>query len=105
MNTADVEQFRKEFKTIVRVKGEIVSKSLHVTDLYRWDKNGSHANAIERAEAAVRTKRDDFKSKLKGKSYEDWKAMSRKISYIQARRKKAVAAMEKCDKELEGLTF
>lgn len=99
----DKETFRKEFASIVYLKGMIKSHRRHIADLHIWDKNGSHKDAILRS----LTKRDElnksFEEKLKRKTYEQWKETSRKLSLLKAKLKRKSADKQKIEAEVKEL--
>lgn len=98
MKETQIKQFRSEFASIVWLKGLIKDHGRALGSLYHYDKDGSHQKAIEKGLA----KRDELKAelieKLKGKTYEEWKAMSAKLSVLKQRLKRSEEQKARADK-------
>lgn len=73
-------EFRSAFRSIVYTKGELKSNENCLRRLFYWDKYGSHADAIQRANDRREALNTKFKSQLKGKSYAEWQQISKKLS-------------------------
>lgn len=95
MKNSEITQFRKEFASIVYWKGMINSQKRNVGTVTRFDKNGSHKNATLKSINILNDYREKFELKLKGKSYEEWAEMSKKISQIKNKINKSVTARSK----------
>lgn len=94
------EEFKSQFKKLVWIKSEIASYRKHLSRLHAWDKNGSHDKAILKA----LEKRDELKQKfeemLRGKTYEEWQAFSKKLVNEQAKLKRARASFVRAGEKL-----
>ena len=73
-----IKSFRKEFATIVYIKGKLKSSKLYISKLSRYDKHDSHKEAILKAIENKDKILKELNEKLKGKTYEDWAEFSRK---------------------------
>lgn len=105
MTKEDQLQFKKEFKSIVYQYSEIQSSNNRLKQLHAWDKNGSHENAIIKELEKKKEIQVKFKEMLKGMDYEEWKAMSKKISTINAKISAAISKKEKAERDLNNLFF
>ncbi len=95
MTSSEITQFRKEFASIVYWKGMINSQKRNVGTVTRFDKNGSHKNATLKSIDTLNDYRDKFYKKLKGKTYEEWFAMSKTISQLKNKIQRSVTARSK----------
>ena len=89
MTAEQIQEYRSEFRSIVSLRSTIKSHDRFITQLHRWDKAGSHLKAIDKAIAAHHDMKAKLKEKLKGRSYEEWKALSIKISRLSSDYKNA----------------
>lgn len=74
-------------------------------NLTRWDKNGSHENALKNALQRRDEIKEDINAMLKGHKYDDWKLLSKKITIITGRVRRAKDTLEKSELELSRLSF
>ncbi len=105
MKANEQEQFRKEFKSIVYQYSELKSSMTRLKQLHIWDKNGSHQKAILKeldTRKAIQTKLAEM---LKGRSYEDWKLTSKRLSILNSRIKNAITQKEKAESEIDKISF
>jgi hypothetical protein len=49
MTTDEINNFRKEFASIVYVRNSVKTYAYNLRKLESWNKNGSHDNAIKRS--------------------------------------------------------
>lgn len=112
MNTQEITEFKKEFKSIVWQHSELVTNALWIKKLNAWDRNDSHKKAILKK----LDERDELKKKiatmLKGKDYEWWKIMSKRIGKLESKLKTlntrlsvTITSIQNTTKELNNLTF
>jgi len=100
MRIDQIEQFKKEFKSICYLKSEIASRDTKLKSLYAWDKNDSHKNAILK-ELDHRSKlKEDLNKKLKGETYEKWRDYSSLLIKVTKRYFAAKESMEKWELEI-----
>lgn len=101
--TDKIQQFRREFESIVWQNSQLSTNRAHLAMLHRWDRNGSHEKAILKS----LDKRTELKAKLEemlnGHSYEQWKYTSGKLSNINTRLNRAKASKEKAEAERDSL--
>jgi NAD+--asparagine ADP-ribosyltransferase len=81
MDELEIKQFKLTFKQIVYQKGKITECNNRIRQLTKWDKNGSHKEAILRAIGKRDEQKKIVEEMLKGLSYDDWKSLSKRISY------------------------
>ena len=98
-----IELLLKEWRSIKYVKSEITNCNIKIKQLTRFDKNNSHKNAIEKVMAEKYLQIKNLNEKLHGKTYEDWREFSRKVSAIRSRMKPAQQRIEKLSNELSNL--
>lgn len=87
------------------MKGKITDKAKGITMLHRWDKNGSHEAAIKKAVDRLAELKAQYKKLLLGKSYEDWKTFSKKLSACKTKLKASVNKKDKWQTEINNLKF
>jgi hypothetical protein len=107
MTLQEQDQFRKEFTSIVQTKAVIKNISSHLRTMEYFDKAGSHENAISRDIGELGKYKDLLKSKLKGRTYNEWRDFSRRMYILRAYIKQAVnpAVINKWQTELDNLQF
>ena len=107
MTPEEIEGFKVQFKRIVYKKSQIKDKSIYISSLHVWDKNGSHEDAIKKNVEQLKELKTDFKTMLQGSTYDEWLAMSRTISKIQSTIKsvKSIKAKESNEEKLKNLVF
>lgn len=105
MTAEEQSQFRKEFKSIVYQKGLISANGDFLRILHAYDKNDSHKNAILKHLDKRKELQNRFKEMLKGKTYEQWKQFSRRLSALNSRLKRGNSAKERAEVEIDKLTF
>lgn len=105
MTQQQIEQFRKEFKHIVWIKGEITEAKNRIVKLTRFDNNGSHSKAIREAIDECNKITLDFTGKLKGHTYNDWKEFSKKISAVKSKLKPVEQRYNRVLSEMNALVF
>lgn len=103
MNREEIEQFRKEFKQLVYQKSEVEDSKRQLKTLHAYDKNGSHENAILKELDKLDDLRRKFKELLKGKTYDQWRGTSKKISYLTQRLRNSQRTKEKIQTEIDNL--
>lgn len=105
MTEIEIQEFRKQFASIVYWQGMIKEQSGTLRRLEAWNKSGSHDNAILNAIEVFKSYKLKLKEKLNGKSYEEWKEFSRNISVLQNKRNRAVndATKQKWQNQLNAL--
>ena len=79
-----IEDFKTQFKKIVYKKGQITTHKLYLRKLHAFDRNGSHKKAILKALDEFDILKADSNLLLKGKTYEDWKEFSKKLSTLNS---------------------
>lgn len=77
------EDFKTEYKKIVYRKGQITTHKLYLRKLHAFDKNDSHKQAIIKALDKFDILKAEFNEMLKGKTYEDWKETSQKLTTLK----------------------
>lgn len=107
MTPSEITKFRKDFASIVFWKGMLKSQKRNVGTVTRFDKNGSHQKATLRSIETLDDYREKFDAKLKGKTYEEWAAMSRAISVIKNKIQRSATdrAKQKWQEELFKLSW
>ena len=105
MTETEIQEFKTEFASIVHWQGMIKSQSAQLRRLEAYNKGGSHDNAILKAIDVFKSYKSKLKEKLKGKSYEEWKEFSSKISAIRGKRNRAVndATKQKWQNQINAL--
>jgi len=105
MRVDQIEQFTKEFRSIVYQKFKISDSDKRLKKLYAWDKNDSHKNAILK-ELDFRDKLEVvLTEKLKGETYEKWKEYSALINKAHKRYIAAKQAKEKWELEINKINI
>ena len=105
MDQQEIAKFREEFKKIAWLRGEVTEVETRIKMMTRWDKNGSHENALQNALQRRDEIKKDINAMLKGRNYDDWKLLSKKITIITGRVKRAKETLEKSELELSRLAF
>ena len=105
MNTDEMDLFRRNFKSIVWKKGQLTDANNKIKQLSRWDKDGSHTSAIKKQIAERDKQKQRLESMLNGKTYDEWKEFSKKLSSLVGKNKRASEQKLRTEKELNNLTF
>ena len=107
MNQQEIAKFREEFKRIVCLRRDLTEVEARIKIMTRWDKNGSHKNALDNAIERQCSIRNEFKTLKKGHNYDDWQLFNKQITSIVGRIKNAKKkdTIEKLELELSRLTF
>lgn len=103
MTIEEIEILKKEFKKIVYYRGLIKSQNNFIGTLSRFDKNGSHKQAILNAIERKNELLSVFNRMLKDRSYEEWKELMKKISKLKTQLDKAILQKGKILYEIEKL--
>jgi hypothetical protein len=85
MTSDEINAFRKEFASIVYCRGFVKTQARHLCNLEAFNKGGSHERAILKAVENLKVSKAKLREKLKGKSYDEWKAFSHQLSVMQGR--------------------
>jgi hypothetical protein len=88
MEYSNIEKFKCELKLVVEKKEQLSKNEVNLKELHRGDKNDSHKKAITTKLAQRDVLNDEFKSLLKGHTYEEWLSVSKKVSSVMGRLKK-----------------
>lgn len=83
------EEFRKQFKQIVYLKGKVVSAENKVKMFTRFDKNGSHTKAILQAIESKNRYKEAFINSLGDWTYEQWCEKSESLTKLTAKLKQS----------------
>ncbi len=94
MTADEIQEFRKQFKSIVYIKGQLIVKQQYIAQLHQWDRNDSHKKAILKALDERDTLDRSLIESLKGKSYEQWKLFSKQLSTIICNNEKTKRKIE-----------
>ncbi len=105
MTTTEQEQFLKEYKAILQKRDEIKIHGQHLQNLHRWDRNGSHQSAIIKALDKRKTLQTELAAMLKGKTYEQWKAVRVKLSSLKGRLTATTNRKEKIEQDIHNLSL
>lgn len=107
MTTEEITRFRKEFASIVWSKGEVKERAHNLRLMEAFDKDDSHKEAVERNKNNLFKAQNSLKEKLKGRTYEEWKEFSKKLSFLTQRVKYSakIITKEKWQKELDELQW
>ena len=105
MTEVEIEQFRRDFASIVYLKSQIIDAKNHLAKMSRYDNNGSHEKAILKAIDKIKELKQTMQEKLKGHTYEEWQELSKKLSKHSSRLKAAISQQEKAINELNNLNF
>ena len=105
MNQEEIEQFRKEFKSILYINSKIKGINISLKKLHVWDKNGSHENAILKELENKKIIQIKLKESLKGIDYEEWKRFSKNLSILMSKVKNNTTQKEKIEQAINNLTF
>ena len=99
--------FRSEFKKVVYQKGMVKLAQIWLNNVTRWDRDGSHANAIIKQEANLKAQLDKLSTLLRSRSYDDWKEHSKKITkHLQTVKKAKNDSTKQCNQtKLDNLKF
>lgn len=100
MTEIEQEKFRAEFKHIVWLNSEIATSNGRLRNLHAWDKNGSHNKAIIKELDIKKQIQEKLKVALKGADYEEWKAVSKRLSKLTSRLKTAKVTLSNCTSEI-----
>lgn len=103
MDKEKIERFRKEFASIVYVNSEIMTNNLRLKSLMVWDKNSSHSKAILKNIEHRKELKLKLQTKLKGKTYDEWKFLSKKLSVLNSRLRNAINTKERTETEINQL--
>ncbi len=105
MNQEQQEQFRKEYKAILNRTREIKKTNEYLKTMSRYDKNGSHKNAILKG----LNDKDKFKAELeillKGISYKRWTETSKNLMYFIYKINQKKSTYKNWEEKLNNLTF
>lgn len=107
MTPGEFTKFRNEFASIVYWKGMVKERAFSISMLERCNKNGSHDEAIRRGVTYLNEAKSKLKEKLNGKSYDEWKFFSARLSTIKAKGKAASMkeTKDKWQKEFENVKW
>lgn len=108
MTQPEIENFRSEFLSLVYYHGSMLKgQAAHLTMMERFNKGGSHDQAILKAVENIQKTKAAIKIKLKGKSYDDWRSFSKILSVTLSRLKHSVndGTKMKYQKQLDNLNF
>lgn len=100
-------QFRKEFAAIVYWKSSVKEQAQKISQLQMWDKNGSHEKAILAAVNELDRCKTELKERLKGKSYQEWRDFSKKLSLLNSKLKtlKNIDSITRTFEKIKELSF
>lgn len=105
MTETEIKRFRVEFRKIVSIKDWLLNNKKYLTQLHKWDKNGSHTKVINDS----LKRRDDilkqYNLALKGKTYEEWKATGKAITQLLIKIKRTEVTLDNAKSSLNKLTF
>lgn len=105
MTPEQIDSFRYTFKRIVYHKGRVVEENNKIKQLTRFDRNGSHTNAINRAIEKRNQERDKLNALLEGKTYDEWLEFSKKLSAINSGLKSSIRNKELFKEKLNRIEF
>lgn len=109
MTTQEQIDFKREFKSLVWMKGEVTTSNGYVKRLTQLDDygKGSHTQPLLKSLNVRDEKRKRYTTALKGKTYDEWCAFSKRLSTLQGRLRVAKAHDTKAriELELEQLKF
>lgn len=105
MTEEEVKLFRTRFKSIVYQLSSVKKAEAYVKELSRFDRKGSHQKAINKAREILDIQRGTLEVMLQGRSYEDWKEASAKISKYQSRMKRSDQVRKRVAIELGNFEF
>lgn len=101
----DHEIFRDEFRSIIYQRSQLSAAICRIKEYSRFDKNGSHANAIRKTMDQAKEIERIIDEKLKGKSYDQWREFSKKLTAISSKVKIAKTKYDKATLQLQSLKF
>lgn len=105
MDKEQIERFREEFQDILYLNSLITANNTKLKLLHTWDKNGSHTKAILRNIEERKELKAKLETQLKGKTYDEWKLFSKRLSVLTNRLRNAVSTIKKSEIEINDLTF
>jgi hypothetical protein len=105
MTTTEQGLFRRQYKSIVYQVGLVAESNKHLRALHSWDKNGSHTKAILASLERKKDRQNTLKKMLNGASYEEWSAISKRLSVLQHRLFQTEARKIKTENEINDLKF
>lgn len=95
------EAFRRQFKHIVHLKGRVTRNNNYIKTLTRYDKEGSHKEAIKKAIQLREQSNKEYKASLRGRSYEEWLETSSRLSTLNSQLKKTEERIKVIEKEIK----
>lgn len=102
MTDAEYIEFKNEFKDIVNRKRRITEHARRIQDLHRWDKNGSHSDAINKAVDVISGMKKELNERMGGYDYGEWLKMSKDLTAIKGRLKQSHTTYANCLKRFEN---
>lgn len=95
MTQESLQEWSERFKTCVYLKGLVTSRNNYIKTISRYDKNGSHAEAIKRAIQLRDETKKEFMESLNGFEYD----------YIMDNLRKSKLLLKKCIKKNDMSEF
>jgi DNA repair ATPase RecN len=105
MTQEEYQKFREKFQSIVCQKGLITSHREHISNLHKWNNDGSHDSAILKALDKRKELLDKFNEMLNGKTYDEWRDASQCFSSYISRIKAAEKRADLLKKQFENIKF
>ena len=99
------QEFRNKFRSIVYLRSELKANENHLRSLHAWDKNGTHTNAILKANYNRKAIKHELLRLQNGEDYEVLLAKSKKLSRIKAKYNNAKKNIEQAEKQLSEFEF
>ncbi len=105
MTDAEITQFRNDFDVIKVLTTKIKAINTKISQISRWDNDGSHAKAIKLLIEQRITHQATLTTFLNGKSYTEWLSMSTTLNGLFSRRKKARQTVNSLEQKITKLKF
>lgn len=105
MTLEEIDKFRNKFRAIVYQNSQIAKYNKTIIKLTRFDKDGSHFEAIKRIQLLKKRELERFNLMLEGKTYKDWIEFSKKLSKLSSQYKSAILQATRKDLIIKELKF
>jgi len=103
MTDKEQKDFHKQWESVKYFTKELKEVNERIGKLSRWDKHGSHTQAINLALDDRDKIRKALTKNLDGKTYEEWQLTARKLIQLNGRLKKANDTIKRIEKEIQSL--
>jgi len=102
MTEQEQSEFLKQWESVQYFTRELKEANDRISKLSRWDKNGSHMQAINLALDDRDKIRKALTKNLDDKTYEEWAASAKKISALNSRLNQAKATVKRIEEQIQN---